>query len=114
MTEEKAVELLPKGTVPKVVSADTRNEWLQVLKKIGRRNITALLVEGGGELAASMLKAGIVNRIEFHIATKILGGKNSRPVVAGASPDSLLQAFDLKNVKVKKIGNDLCVTGELY
>jgi len=113
ITVEKAAELLPEGTMPKIVSAKTRSEWLKVLKKLGKQNITALLVEGGGELAASMLTMGVVNEVEFHIAAKILGGKNSRPVIGGASPDSLAETLNLKNVKIKKIGNDICVSGKI-
>jgi diaminohydroxyphosphoribosylaminopyrimidine deaminase/5-amino-6-(5-phosphoribosylamino)uracil reductase len=70
-----------------------------------------VLAEGGGELAASLLNAGIANKIEFHIAPKILGGRNSRPVVGGENPSSLAEAFNIQNICVKKIGEDLCISG---
>jgi diaminohydroxyphosphoribosylaminopyrimidine deaminase / 5-amino-6-(5-phosphoribosylamino)uracil reductase len=113
MTAEKAAKLLPAGKPPIVANAKSRKEWLQIMKKLGEQNITALLVEGGGELAASMLKMEVVNKVEFYIAPKILGGKHSRPVIGGASPDSLTEALNLKNVKVKKIGDDICVSAEI-
>lgn len=113
ITIEKAAKLLPAGKAPLIVNADTRGEWMKALKKLGGKNITALLVEGGGELAASMLKAGIINKVEFHIAPKILGGKKSRPVIAGIAPASLADAFNLSNVKIKRIGNDICVSGDI-
>ncbi len=113
LTLKKATELLPTGTVPIIVSAKNRSEWLRVMEKLGKRNITALLVEGGGELAASLLRAGIINKVEFHIASKLLGGKNSRPVIGGVAPDSLADALDLKKVTIKMIGDDICVSGKL-
>lgn len=113
LTAEHASRLLPAGKPLIVINAKTRGEWLKTLKKLGKRNITALLVEGGGELAASMLQAGVINKVEFHIAPKILGGKQSRPVVGGADPGSLAEAWNLQNVKVRKLGDDISVSGEL-
>lgn len=113
LTTEKAAKLLKAGNPPIIVSAKDRNDWLKVLKKLGKNNITALLVEGGGELAAAMLQAGVINKVEFHIAPKILGGRNSRPVIGGDSPAALADALTLKNVKIKKIGEDICVAGDL-
>jgi diaminohydroxyphosphoribosylaminopyrimidine deaminase/5-amino-6-(5-phosphoribosylamino)uracil reductase len=60
-----------------------------------------------------MLAAGVVNRIEFHIATRILGGRGSRPVVGGADPLSLEQAHALAEVTVENLGQDLAVSGYL-
>ena len=91
-------------------AADTAEEWNAFLDRLGAENITSLLIEGGGELAASALKAGIVDRIEFHIAPKLLGGRNSRPSVAGDDPASIAEAIALDDMKVRKLGRNLLVT----
>ena len=91
-------------------SADTADEWNVFLDRLGAENITALLIEGGGELAASALKAGIVDQIEFHIAPKLLGGRNSRSSVAGADPATVAEAMMLDNMKVRKLGRNLLIT----
>ena len=57
-------------------------------------------------MAASALAAQAVDRIEFHIAPKILGGEHSRSSVAGPDPVSLNGAFRLKNVELHKLGQD--------
>ena len=49
---------------------------------LGGRGLTRILVEGGGEVAASLLKAGLVDRISSYRAGLVLGG-DSRPAVAG-------------------------------
>ena len=77
------------------------------MKKLGSENVTALLIEGGGTLAASALAARAVDRIEFHIAPKILGGAHSRNSVAGTDPVSLDAVYRLKNVELHKLGPDL-------
>ena len=65
------------------------------------------MLEGGGELAASALFNRVVDEVEFHIAPKILGGRNSIPVVGGANPDSLSEALQLEKIETLKLGNDL-------
>lgn len=113
LTSEKAAKLLPTGKRPLVVKAKNRSEWLSVLKRLGKKNITALLLEGGGELAASLLQAGVVDKVEFHIAPKILGGEKSRPVIGGTDPASLADSLQLQDVIIKKLGDDICITGNL-
>ena len=70
-----------------------------------------LLIEGGGELADSALKSGIVDYVEFHIAPMLLGGRNSIPVLGGEHPGTLADALRLHRVKVGFYGSDIAVSG---
>ncbi len=89
----------------------TPAEWLDFLGRLGREDITALLIEGGGELAAAALRAGIVNKVAFFVAPKILGGRGSRPVVGGPDPDRLAEAMALERLHAERVGDDLLITG---
>ena len=111
LTKKEALKLLPKGENPEIISASCRHEWIKELKRLGKEGVVSVLAEGGGELAAALLEAIMVNKIEFHIAPKILGGRNSRPVVGGENPLSLGEAFNLQRTSVRKIGDDLCISG---
>ena len=90
---------------------ETRAEWLEFLRELGSREVLSLLIEGGGELAAAALKAGVVNKIAFFVAPMILGGRGSRPVVGGDDPDHLSQAAKLRDLRVSHVGDDLLITG---
>jgi diaminohydroxyphosphoribosylaminopyrimidine deaminase/5-amino-6-(5-phosphoribosylamino)uracil reductase len=83
-------------------------KWL--LKKLGSKNVTSLLVEGGGEVNASFLLGGLAQRVFFFYAPKILGGRDSHKAVAGEGAKSLMEALRLHEVKWKKIGGDLMMT----
>ena len=113
LTEKETLKNLPCSKSVKIVSGKSRNDWLKVLNDLGASGITGLLVEGGGELAASLLAAKVINRVEFHIAPKILGGKDSRPVIGGLNPASLSDALELKNIEFKKLGKDFSISGDL-
>jgi len=96
---------------PMFAKPTTTPQWLEFLRGLGERDVTALLLEGGGELAAAALQAGIVNEIAFFVAPKILGGRDSRPVVGGTSPSALAEAIELTDRRLRLIGHDLLITG---
>ena len=94
-----------------IVSLSEPEDWGKMLDDLGSRNIMVLLIEGGGELAASALASGAVNRAEFHIAPKILGGRHSRTAVAGSDPLKMAQAMTLREVEVVRCGADIIFSG---
>ena len=89
--------------------AQTQAEWDSFLKDLGSKEITSLLLEGGGWLASSALAAGIVDEVQFFMAPKILGGQNSRGSVSGNDPITLDDAIDLEDMKVSTCGKDFLV-----
>ena len=60
---------------------------------------------------ASILDLGLVDKVEFHIAPRILGGTNSRPVVGGEDPLSLDDSVDLRDISIHRLGDDISVSG---
>ena len=106
-------EYFPHDESVKAVAPQNRSEWLELLSDLGQNNITALLLEGGGELAGQALQAKIVDEVEFHIAPKLLTGRNSRTVVGGADPVRLADALNLDKLQVKRAGCDLIISGKV-
>ena len=76
MDEEEVRSYFPDGRGEKV-SLDSPDEWGKLMEKLGSEECMVLLIEGGGELADSALKSGVVDYVEFHIAPMLLGGRNS-------------------------------------
>jgi diaminohydroxyphosphoribosylaminopyrimidine deaminase/5-amino-6-(5-phosphoribosylamino)uracil reductase len=113
LSEKELHELMPEGLKPELARLSSEKDWKEFLTKLGSENITALLIEGGGELAASALRAGAVDKVEFHIAPKILGGRNSRAVVGGSDPLSLAESLELKDVSIEQLGADISISGYL-
>jgi diaminohydroxyphosphoribosylaminopyrimidine deaminase/5-amino-6-(5-phosphoribosylamino)uracil reductase len=85
--------------------------WL--MRKLGRENITSLLVEGGGEVNASFLLGGFARRVAFFYAPKIIGGRAAHKGVAGAGITDLKQALELRDVTYRWLGEDLLLTALL-
>jgi diaminohydroxyphosphoribosylaminopyrimidine deaminase/5-amino-6-(5-phosphoribosylamino)uracil reductase len=84
-----------------------------LLKELGRRGIVSLLVEGGGEMNAAMLKAKLVDHVRLYVAPMLLGGRNAKGVIGGKSPARLAQALKLRNVHTRLVGGDVVVEGDV-
>lgn len=76
------------------------------LRVLAGRGITRLLVEGGGRVAASLLRQGLVDRIVWFRAPRIIGG-DGLPVAAGFGVDILDQAPEFIRLSTRATGDDL-------
>jgi diaminohydroxyphosphoribosylaminopyrimidine deaminase/5-amino-6-(5-phosphoribosylamino)uracil reductase len=90
-----------------------RFAWKRVLGELGRRGLNALLIEGGAEVSASVLRSGAVDRLMYFIAPKLLGGNDAVGAIGGFSPAHLSEALALRDVTVSHVGADILVIGRL-
>ncbi len=88
-----------------------RVDLKELMRELGKLGISHLLIEGGSSLSASALSAGIVDKVMFFSAPKIIGGIDSIPSVGGRSPARLSNAIKLKDLKVTAYGKDFLFEG---
>lgn len=79
------------------------------LRELGKRGVTSVLLEGGSEVNASAFSAGVVHRLRLYVAPSVLGGRDAKGLIGGDSPKSLTDALSLKDVAVKRIGQDFLI-----
>lgn len=84
-----------------------------LMRELGQRGVTALLLEGGSEIHAAMLKANLVQHVRLYVAPALLGGADAKGVIGGKSPARLASALRLRDVKTRSIGEDLVLEGDL-
>lgn len=82
-----------------------------LLKKLAALGVSRLLVEGGGELAWSLIEAGCVDRAIWVIAPKVFGGRDAKTSVEGAGVTRPDQAYSFKPRKVSRLGKDWVFEG---
>ena len=78
-----------------------------LLKELANRDMNSILIEGGAELNASFLKAGLVDRVVAFISPKLIGGAQSPGFIGGQGVVKVENAMKLKNIEVTTIGEDL-------
>lgn len=96
-----------------VQERDGHVDLADLMRVLGEVGVTSVLIEGGGEVNAGALESGIVNKIHFFIAPKIIGGRNAKTPVEGNGIKKIKDALKLENTVIEKIGNDFLVTGYL-
>jgi diaminohydroxyphosphoribosylaminopyrimidine deaminase / 5-amino-6-(5-phosphoribosylamino)uracil reductase len=101
-------------TGAQIIEAKTTDNWLDLnalMDQLGQMRITSLLIEGGSRVAASSLKAGIVDKICFFYAPKILGGDDGVPMFKGNGPDLMNKCIQLKEISVRRFDEDVMIEG---
>jgi diaminohydroxyphosphoribosylaminopyrimidine deaminase/5-amino-6-(5-phosphoribosylamino)uracil reductase len=104
---------LKDGITLTSVNAAARTDFKIIRDRLLSIGIKTVLIEGGGELIASALFSGCVHDAFFFIAPKIIGGRNAVSAVGGEGVSNIKDALEIENMKVKKIGADLLIHGEI-
>ncbi|MDH3595833.1 MAG: bifunctional diaminohydroxyphosphoribosylaminopyrimidine deaminase/5-amino-6-(5-phosphoribosylamino)uracil reductase RibD [Rhodospirillales bacterium] len=79
------------------------------LQALGGRGVNDLLVEGGGQVAAGLLSQGLVDRLVWFRAPRVIGG-DGLPGAGGFGLDRLDAAPRFERVSVAPVGEDLMET----
>ncbi|TAJ07192.1 MAG: bifunctional diaminohydroxyphosphoribosylaminopyrimidine deaminase/5-amino-6-(5-phosphoribosylamino)uracil reductase RibD [Nitrospirae bacterium] len=83
------------------------------LAELGKQGITSVLIEGGSEINASAIRAGLVNRVALFIAPTLLGGQDAKGLIGGLAPKRLAQAMPLDDIRIQPLGRDFLLEGTL-
>ena len=103
-----AAEPAPVGSaeVRRVAAEHGRPTIAAVLDALADCGVRSVLIEGGGQVAASFLRADAFDRIEWFRAPILLGAEG-RPGVAGLSLPTLSDAPAFRRLAVEPLGDDL-------
>lgn len=113
-SQKEKAEALQKAGATIIATSGTNGVNLEeLLEKLGEQGIDSILLEGGGTLNASMLEAGLVDRVYAHIAGKLVGGKDAKSPVEGVGIEYMKDAVQLCDMQVEKIGEDICISGHV-
>jgi diaminohydroxyphosphoribosylaminopyrimidine deaminase / 5-amino-6-(5-phosphoribosylamino)uracil reductase len=92
---------------------DGRPDLDRVMANLGERQITSLIIEGGAMVNWAALSEGIVDKIFFYYAPKILAGTGSIPFALGAGYRRMSEAASVKSLTLHRFGEDFAVEGYL-
>ncbi len=88
-----------------------RIELRDFAERAAAANITSLIVEGGGELAAAFLREKLVDQVHIYIAPRILG--TGIAAIADLHSEKIADSLQLKQVQTRRLGTDLLYTAEV-
>jgi diaminohydroxyphosphoribosylaminopyrimidine deaminase/5-amino-6-(5-phosphoribosylamino)uracil reductase len=110
---DRVTALRARGvTVASCAGAAGRVDLAALLRWLAEREVRSVLVEGGGEVHAGFLDAGLVDRVAVFVAPLLLGGRTAPSLVGGAGR-SLKDAIRLEAFEVTPLGTDLLLEADV-
>lgn len=71
--------------------------------------MVSVLIEGGGTTHASAFAAGIVDKVMFFIAPKIIGGRDAITAVEGEGAEKMADVIHLERMTARNVGDDVLI-----
>lgn len=106
----QARRLQKRGIDVRAGAGDRAGTLRRVLRDLGRSGIKSVLIEGGAKLAARALRDGLVDRLIWFLAPKLVGG-DGRPALDSLGIARIGDAFALRGLEVGRVGGDLVIEG---
>jgi len=100
------------ATVVECAGSGGRVDLQHLLGWLAEREVTAVLVEGGGGLNAAFLDAGLVDRVVVFIGPRLLGGRGAPTPVEGGGR-ALKEALRVVGVTARAVGEDFVIEGDV-
>ena len=113
VSSKKVAALRAAGvTVWRFALQNNRVPWRPLLRRMARADIVSVMIEGGATIAASALRAKIVDKISFFYAPKIIGG-DGRFMIDSLTVRRVTNAVQFRDLVVGRCGEDITVSGYL-
>ncbi|MDE2060377.1 MAG: bifunctional diaminohydroxyphosphoribosylaminopyrimidine deaminase/5-amino-6-(5-phosphoribosylamino)uracil reductase RibD [candidate division NC10 bacterium] len=82
-----------------------------LLKHLGEREVTSVMIEGGEAIFTSAIEEGIVDKFLLFMAPILVGGKSAPSLLGGAGIEEIGQALRLHRLRIEQLGEDLLIEG---
>ncbi len=111
--KRKNVEKLQQKGVTVIITKSKHGmvDLEDLMKQLGKNEITSVMIEGGSELNSTAIKAGVVDKILMFTAPKLIG--NGVAAIGNIGVNKIDKAIKLKNPVCKQIGKDILVEAYL-
>lgn len=112
MPSDKEKQLQEMGAkVIRVGLNENQVNLSQLMNELYNMEIDSVLLEGGSSLNASALESGIVDKMMFFIAPKIIGGLNAPGPVGGKGIEKVQNALKIRDTSVRWFDEDIMIEG---
>lgn len=88
-----------------------RIDLCRLVTILGERQITSVLVDGGGEMHSGFIAARLAQKGMFFLAPKIVGGKTAPTAVEGHGIGAMSDAIKMYRTRVRRLDPDFLIEG---
>jgi diaminohydroxyphosphoribosylaminopyrimidine deaminase/5-amino-6-(5-phosphoribosylamino)uracil reductase len=118
-----STELAPKDKIEKlekrgvkILIFDSKRGKVDLracLSKLGEIGMMNLLVEGGSQVNGSFLDEGLIDKLLLFLSPRLMGDHQAPGIFGGEGVSNLQEAIVLKEIKTKRVGEDILLEGYL-
>lgn len=83
----------------------------KVLLTLGKKNISSVLVEGGGSLLTSLIEQGLADKMFATISPKLIGGSKAPTFLGGKGVSLIRDAYRLDKTRVFRVDDEIFFEG---
>jgi diaminohydroxyphosphoribosylaminopyrimidine deaminase/5-amino-6-(5-phosphoribosylamino)uracil reductase len=87
-------------------------DWSDMLKALGAKGVTRLLVEGGGDVLGQLHDLRLLDELWCFVTPMLTAG--DKPSLAGRGVQRMADASRLHRIRYKRLGDDVLVTGYIH
>ena len=109
--QERVEALRQAGAEVLVCGEGAQVDAEALLRALGAREISSVLVEGGGSVNEALLAARLVDKVYAFVAPKLVGGRDALTPVEGVGAERLSDAVTLTGLAAETVGEDVLLTG---
>ena len=102
-------KLFAKNGIRLVVFNGENLNLKMVLRELGKRQVTKVMVEAGSGLCTAFFKQKLVDKAYFFIAPKVIGA--GIPVIGDLGITKLKKALRFSDIELQKFGDDILMSG---
>jgi diaminohydroxyphosphoribosylaminopyrimidine deaminase/5-amino-6-(5-phosphoribosylamino)uracil reductase len=93
--------------------ADGRPDIQAILRRLGELEITSVMIEGGSTVNGMVLASGVVDKVFFYYAPKIIGRSQSIPFASGPGFSQRNEIPHVRHLRLHRFAEDFAVEGYL-
>ncbi|KWT82512.1 bifunctional diaminohydroxyphosphoribosylaminopyrimidine deaminase/5-amino-6-(5-phosphoribosylamino)uracil reductase RibD [Candidatus Magnetominusculus xianensis] len=113
VTKEQAQDTGGFAPGVELIHYDGRLDLKWLMQELGQRHITSVMIEGGASLTGHAVEDGIVDKVIFFIAPKIIGGKGVYCPVSSKTFRSIESPYEVYDMRARALGTDIVIEGYL-
>lgn len=104
---KKNIIKLKKHSIEVIVTGENHVNIKNLLKKLSKKKIKTILVEGGGNVNWEFIKEGLVDEIIITVSPYLIGGIDAISLVEGDGFSKIQESPKLKLKKINRFGNEV-------
>jgi diaminohydroxyphosphoribosylaminopyrimidine deaminase/5-amino-6-(5-phosphoribosylamino)uracil reductase len=90
---------------------DDQIDLKSLMVELGSMGMTSLLIEGGSRVISSAIRSGVIDKVFFFYAPKILGGDDGIPICQGPGPEQMKDSIRVRDIRVQRFDDDVMIEG---